>query len=116
MSLFHTQTRISAKIKNTNAYGSLEWDGKSPGLMNLNAIPKHDTVKVGDTIITSGYARHFPPDLVIGEIVESSLESGNNFYTIRVKLANDLRKVKHVYAIKNQNWGELNKVEKESSQ
>jgi len=114
MSLFHNQTQISAKLKKSNAFGTLEWDGKSPGLMDLNAIPKHDIVAVGDTIITSGYASHFPAEMIIGVIDEISLKPGSNFYSIKVKLVNDLRKVKQVYVVKNLMLNQIDSLQQDN--
>lgn len=116
MSLFHDQTRISARIKRTDSFGSLEWDGRTLGYMQLKAIPQHDSVSVGDTVMTSGYAHHFPPDIVIGVVEESELEQGSNFYTVKVKLINDLRKVRHVYVLRNEMLDEIRSIEQPKQQ
>lgn len=116
MSLFHKQTRISATIKKTNAFGSLEWDGRNPDYLELKAIPKHEVVEVGDTLITSGYGHHFPRGMLIGVIADKKLESGSNYFTLQVKLVNDLRKVEHVYVINNLMREEIDELEQSSQQ
>ncbi|MEM1123036.1 MAG: rod shape-determining protein MreC, partial [Bacteroidota bacterium] len=82
-SLLHRRTSISAMIKRNNAYGGLRWVGNNPRIVNLTAIPKHHPVEVGDTIVTSGYSTHFPPDLLIGVVEETSLPEGSNFHEIK---------------------------------
>lgn len=114
MSLYHKQSRISAAIKKTNAFGALEWDGQNSELLDLKAIPKHETVEIGDTVITSGYGHHFPKGIVIGQIADIKLESGSNYYALKVALVNDLRRLRHVYVINNLMREEIDHLEASS--
>ena len=52
--LINVDSRISAKIKKNNYYGSLQWDGNDYAYSYLNDIPYHVEVNAGDTIVTSG--------------------------------------------------------------
>lgn len=106
MSLLHRETRIKAAIANSGYFGTLTWNGKSSRHMQLEAIPKHAILEVGDTVVTSGYSQLFPEGLTIGVIEEYGLSGGGNFYTIEVKLRNDLNKLRYVYIIKNELWKE----------
>lgn len=111
MSLLHQQTSISAVIKRTNAFGSLEWDGRNPNLLELKAIPKHADVVEGDTLITSGYGHHFPRGIPIGVIESKSLPPGSNFFTLKVRLINNLRRVRQVYVVDNLMYEEIKNLE-----
>lgn len=101
LSLLNRDTRISAKIKRNNFFGSLVWEDKDPRYMTLNAIPKHVTIEESDTIITSGYSSIFPEGIIIGTVESHYQKPGSNFHTIKVLLTADLNQVNHVYVIKN---------------
>ncbi|NRA49917.1 MAG: rod shape-determining protein MreC [Phaeodactylibacter sp.] len=106
MSLLHRQTRIKGAIASSGYFGTLTWNGKSPRYMQLEAIPKHAILEVGDTIVTSGYSQLFPEGLQIGVVDKFDLSGGRNFYNIDVKLRNDLNKLRYVYIIENELWKE----------
>lgn len=99
MSILHSQSRISATIKRTNAYGNLRWDGESPLKMSLEAIPTHIDVLPGDTVITSGFSTIFPKGIQIGVIEKASKR--NSDYEITVRLFNDPSKWDVMYVVQN---------------
>ena len=99
LSILHTQSSISAKIKNRGYFGSLVWRTLNPHLLHLESIPIHATFEVGDTVVTSGYSIVFPENLPIGTIESKELSQGSNFYQVDVRLFNDLSKAKYVYVI-----------------
>lgn len=89
MSILHSQSTISCLIKRNNSNGILTWKSTNPKILNLEAIPKHKSVFVGDTVITSGYSTIFPKGIMVGKVKSVVLEAGNNSYTIEVDLFND---------------------------
>ncbi len=108
MSLLHRQTRISARLRSTPYFGSLAWRNEmDPTTMDLEDIPKHAEVAVGDTVETSGYSFMFPPGMAIGAVSSAALPEGNNFYNIKVDLFNDLSRIEYVYIVKNRDRAEL---------
>ena len=111
-SLLHRRTFISAMIKRTGAFGELKWIGTNPQIVNLGAIAKHNTVMVGDTIVTSGYSTHFPPGLMIGIIESTELPSGNNFHDIKVRLSNNFGALRYVEIVKNRKQNQQLELEK----
>lgn len=102
--------RLSSKLKNTNYFGSLHWDGKDPGMAILNEIPHHVTLNKGDTIVTSGFSAIFPEGIMVGIIDEFEIEGGN-FYTVKVQLSTDFRKLNYVYVIEDLFRDELLELE-----
>jgi rod shape-determining protein MreC len=44
--------QINAKIKKSNHFGSLIWNGKSTGFVQLIDVPRLASVRKGDTIVT----------------------------------------------------------------
>ena len=92
---------ISAKLKNQNYFGSISWNGIDYSKCNLNEIPYHINLNVGDTIVTSGYSAIFPQGIIIGTISEYSKPEGESFLQIDVSLATDFKGLRYVYVIKN---------------
>lgn len=116
MSLLHRETRIKAEIARNHYFGTLTWNGKDPQFMQLEAIPKHAEVQVGDTVMTSGYSQLFPPALIIGTVESYGTPSGENFYDIRVKLRNDLSNLRYAYIIKNEMWEEHQQLDESANE
>ena len=112
MTLLHRSTSISAMIKKNQSFGSIVWRGNTPNVVQLEAIPKHIEVDIGDTIVTSGYSNIFPAQLPIGTIRDFKVKKGNSNYEIEVQLFNDLTSLKHVYVIDNLLLDELKNLEK----
>ena len=101
MSILHRSTKISAKLKKGDYFGSLTWKGENAQEMNLEAIPKHAEVEIGDTITTSGFSSMFPKGLMIGIVESADLVNGSNFYDIKIKLSCDMNNISHVFIVTN---------------
>ncbi|NNE30655.1 MAG: rod shape-determining protein MreC [Saprospiraceae bacterium] len=101
MSVLHKENRIAASIKRTNAFGSLRWQGANPRIADLDEIPKHTSVQIGDTVQTNGYSAKFPGGLEIGYVEEVDLKPGSNFYEIEISLRGNLSTLKYVYVVNN---------------
>ncbi|MBK8625031.1 MAG: rod shape-determining protein MreC [Saprospiraceae bacterium] len=113
ISLLHSQTKISCAIKNRMGHGSLVWKNMDPLRMTLESIPKHETIAIGDTVITSGYSTMFPKGILVGKIETYNVIPGSNSYNITVKLFNDLTNIKYAYVIQNRFAAEQATLEKE---
>lgn len=100
MSVLNLDFKLSARLKNSDYFGSLNWDGKNYRYAMLNEIPQHVPLNVGDTIETTGYSATFPEGVLIGTISEFE-KRGGDFYNIRVLLSADLRKLRYVDIIGN---------------
>ena len=111
ISLLNTETRISARIKSENYFGNLYWGGKDPTQMILESIPRYAEVKVGDTVVTSGYSTIFPPDIMIGEVESFELKKGTSNFDISVKLSADLTNISSVFIINNKDRNEIKSLE-----
>ena len=108
--LINVDSRISAKIKKNNYYGSLQWDGNDYAYSYLNDIPYHVEVNAGDTIVTSGLSKIFPEGIVVGYVETVDKETAN-FLKIKVKLAVDFKRINHVYVILNNKKNEQTSLE-----
>ena len=101
LSILHREVKVSAAIKSKGYFGSMQWLSNNPTLLDLVDISRHANVTIGDTIVTSGYSTKFPPDITLGVIDTFWLEEGNDSYSIKVKLNNDISNLQNVYVVDN---------------
>jgi rod shape-determining protein MreC len=102
MSIFNSQTKISARIKDKGYFGSLVWSNNGDvRFMTLNDIPKHVPIKLGDKVETSGYSNLFPSGIMLGKIVGKKIPPGSSTYELKVKLYQDMTKIKFAYIVIN---------------
>ena len=111
MSMLHKDSRISAKIKRNDFFGSLIWEGGSPFFASLKEIDKTVPVQKGDTIITTAYSSIYPAGIMIGRVTDSRVAAGSNFHDIEVHLSTQFQKLSHVYIINNILKGEQRTLE-----
>ena len=69
------------------------------------------SVRKGDTIVTGGQSVIFPENINIGTIDKIYVDNETNYYTLNVKLFNDMTNLGHVYIIKNRDTPEIKKLE-----
>ncbi|MFD2551946.1 rod shape-determining protein MreC [Bizionia sediminis] len=108
LSILNSTVKISAQLKNSNHFGSLMWNTKSPAIVQLTEISKIAPIKKGDSIITSGRSLIFPKGIPIGTVQDFKLDAAENFYTVDVKLFNDMTDIEYVYVIENMDKREIN--------
>lgn len=113
ISILNVKSQINAKLKKSNHFGSLTWDGKSAGFVQLTDIPRLASIRIGDTIVTGGQSVIFPENINIGTVSKRYYENETNYYKIDVKLFNDMTDLGHVYIIKSKNRDEILNLEKQ---
>ena len=107
ISILNVKSAINAKIKKSNHFGSLVWNGKSTGFVQLIDVPRLASVRKGDTIVTGAQSSIFPENVGIGTIDKIFIDNKTNYYTLNVKLFNDMTNLGHVYIIKSKNRPEI---------
>lgn len=101
ISVLHSKSAIGAKLKNSSYSGTITWDGVNYQIGQLENIPSHVELKVGDTVITSGYSFIFPEGLLIGTIAKVKDIPGRGFYDIDIKFSVDYNQIDYVYVVFN---------------
>ncbi len=101
MSMLHRDSRITAKLKRGGYAGSLVWDGISYATGELLDVPSHFKIKIGDTIISSGYSLDVPEGIMLGTIKKINTRGGDNFHKLVVKFSVDYKKIDYVYIVNN---------------
>jgi rod shape-determining protein MreC len=112
ISILNIKSQINAKLKKSNHFGSLTWNGKSTGFVQLTDVPRLASIRKGDTIVTGGQSVIFPENINIGTIDKIEFDDQTHYYTIQVKLFNDMTSLGHVYIIKSKNREEIINLEK----
>lgn len=115
ISILNLKFRLDAKIKKNNHFGTLTWNGKNTGFAQLIDVPRLATVKKGDTIVTGAESRIFPENIPIGTIEKVYVDKKTNYYTLDVRLFNDMTSLGHVYIIENKDRDEIIKLEEETT-
>jgi rod shape-determining protein MreC len=100
MSILHKDVRVNCQLKKDGTYGPLIWDGSDYRFSNLTDIPTHAKIKKGDTVITSSLSSIFPEGIMVGTVENFEQRTNETYYTVKVKLSADLKKVNHVSIIK----------------
>lgn len=112
VSILNLKSQINAKIKKSNHFGSLIWDGKSTGFAQLIDVPRLAAIRKGDTIVTGGQSVIFPENINIGTIDKIYIDNQTHYYTLNIKLFNDMTNLGHVYIIKSKDREEIINLEK----
>ncbi len=112
ISLLNIDEQVSSVIKRSGYFGTAQWDGVDPRIIQLRYIPRHVTLQVGDTVVTSGYNAVFPEGIRVGIIKEFNLNDEALFYDIKVELAQDFDKLAFVDVVKSNLKQEKDSLEK----
>lgn len=98
-SLLHSETRVSAALEDSGAFGSLMWgDNYDAQLGVLKDIPNHVKVREGERVFTSGYSL-FPRGISVGSVVETGISGGDSFLDIRIKFSTQFHNLRQVYVV-----------------
>jgi rod shape-determining protein MreC len=102
--------RLSAKLKHSENYGSISWNGESINFAQLGELPKHEIYQEGDTVMTS-FSRIFPKQTIIGFVSDIGKTNDDNFNTFNVKLATDFNSLQDVLVINDRFYEEQKSLE-----
>ncbi len=103
--------RLSGKLKNSDNYGSVSWNGKSIREAQLGELPKHEIFEIGDTVETS-FSRIFPKKVIIGFVSDLGYSKDDNFNTFNIQLATDFYSLQDVFVIDDKLFVEQKELEK----
>lgn len=110
-SLLNIDIMISALMKRTGYFGTVQWGGSDdPDHVKLKFIPLHVKPMVGDTIVSSGYSGVFPEGIMIGTIARINPSPETSFHDLDVKLSQDFRKLSFATVIRSNLKPELDSL------
>ena len=112
--VINTNSHISCKFAKNGYFGTIDWDGYNYRYAHLIDIASHMSVEKGDTIVTSGLSPIFPSDIPLAIVEDVELKEGASYYTIRVRLNTDFRRIEYVQLINKQSYKEFQSLTDEA--
>ena len=100
LSILNTNSKINVRLKNSNHFGTMVWDGKDYNITQIIDIPRQALVKAGDTIVTGGKSAIFPEGIEVG-VVRDFKYAQNKYQIINILLFNDMSAIGEVQIVKN---------------
>ena len=114
LSILNVNSKINAKLLNSDHFGTLSWDNNDYNVVQILDIPIQAAVYTGDTIVTGGRSTIFPEGVPIGTIKD--FKTLNNTYEyINISLFNDMSSIGYVEVIKNFDKLEIKNLEEKST-
>lgn len=105
--IIHTQSNLSCRIAKNDYIGTLQWDGKDCRFAHLTDVASHVDIAAGDTIITSGLGPVFPAGIPVGIVESCNIKESDSYYTIRVRLQVDFKRLRFVEVVQNGDQQEM---------
>ena len=97
--ILNSKSSISCKIKQSDYFGFLKWEGGSSRYATVKDMPRHSLFSLGDTIVTSGHSAVFPGGIPIGTVEDISDSHDGLSYLLKVKLFTDFGRLNDVRVI-----------------
>lgn len=109
--VLNSKSNISCKIKKSDYFGFLKWEGGSSEYAIVKDMPRHSLLALGDTVVTSGHSAVFPGGIPIGTIEEITDSQDGLSYQLKVKLFTDFARLNDVRVIVRKGQEEQIKLE-----
>ena len=111
MPLLNSHSNISCRLRGSQYFGYLKWDGSNPLFAVLDDIPRHARFKVGDIVETSGFSAVFPPGLFMGKVDRIENSDDGLSYKLRVNLSIDFARLQDVCVVAQSFQAEVSELE-----
>ena len=95
--------KMGIKIKRSGQLAVLVGDYPAPP--HLELIPVDSDIEIGDWVVSSGICIEssncpYPPDMLVGQVVEVKRDPNQVDLSVKVALIDDLRALREVYIIR----------------
>lgn len=111
ISLLNPDIRLSCKLRDSEYFGSMVWEGGDSRYAILEELPKHLTYQVGDTVVTSGFSTVFPEGIIVGTVEGRARNLSDSFVSLKVRLTTNFSQLSTVRVITNDMAEELKRLE-----
>ena len=111
--VLNSKSNISCKIKKSDYFGFLKWEGGSSEYAIVKDMPRHSLFSLGDTVVTSGHSAVFPGGIPVGTVEEMTDSQDGLSYQLKVKLFTDFGRLDEVKQAK-QRINEINELIEEA--
>ena len=99
MSVLNSKSSISCRLRGSNYFGYLHWQGGDVLHAHLDDVPRHADFEVGDSVETSGYSNVFPSGILVGTVEQINDSKDGLSYQLIVRLVSDLANIRDVAVI-----------------
>ena len=110
--VLNSKSSISCKIKNSDYFGFLKWDGGSSQYAVVKDMPRHSLFSLGDTVVTSGHSAVFPAGIPVGTVEDMEDSHDGLSYLLKVKLFVDFGRLDAVRVISKEGQEERLELER----
>lgn len=110
MSVLNSKSSISARLRGTEYFGYMKWEGGSPLMASMDDVPRHARVKEGDAVETSGYSSVFPPGIFLGRVARIRDSKDGLAFVLDIQMSTDLAKIGSVCVVRNKDKAELDSL------
>ncbi len=110
--VLNSKSSISCKIKNSDYFGFLKWDGGSSQYAVVKDMPRHSLFSLGDTVVTSGHSAVFPAGIPVGTVEDMEDSHDGLSYLLKVKLFVDFGRLDAVRVISREGQEERLELER----
>lgn len=95
----NTQFSVPGTLDPLALDGVVSWDGRSPGRLTMEYVPKTEPVERGMLVVTSPYSGVFPAGVPIGRVDSAYAAAGRNDFLIDIIPAAPLSQIGYVYVL-----------------
>ena len=110
--LLNSKSNISCRVKGTNSYSTLQWNGGDARYSYLVDLPRYAVFEKGDTVVTSGFSSIFPAGVPVGIIDNLEDAEDGLFFKARVELFVDFSSIENLFVVGNNKKEEQELLEK----
>lgn len=94
--VLNSHSSISCRLKRTDYFGYLKWEGGSPLRAFIDDIPRHADLKEDEMVETSGYSSVFPPGIFVGRVKRILNSDDGLSYKLEIGLSTDFARLRDV--------------------
>ncbi len=89
--------RLSVKFQNSRVLGIVSWlpDGNAI----VREIPNTAEIHPGEQVLTSGYSEIYPPNIIVGEVVEVHSSENEPFQSVIIRPYADIDTIEEAFVI-----------------
>lgn len=92
-------SKVNVRLQNTETEASLV--GSVTGDLSLELIPQDEAIERGDLVLTSGLGGGYPPDLIVGQVLNIRTRQSDLFQQVTVQPVVDFNRLQIVLIIVN---------------
>lgn len=110
-SLLNLDSKFSSMVLRSNAFGPILWTDRNPRFVTMNEYPSHESIAIGDTVVTSGHSDVFPKNIMVGIVKDFELQRDLNQYKLTIELSTDFNSLKNVLVVRREHLEEKRQLE-----